>query len=484
MLTYLREKLLDKFAALLRLLRIVIVPLDGDGRKFKRYRVVHQGWIWYVIPRLVLESLEEMDIPQLMTGQVNSASQNLVALADQSTREIQEGIKRSAATRAARIRTRFNRDVNILVSGSESVPSALLQTGRTAIQSVHRDLIETIGKVGRESFERAVKKTLAQMLAYAREEVGVAVHPEKLALPHGTRFVYEGDPLSLYVIEESPRVRTIFWDEERRTLSFPYVVFVLYLQQGGFHLLQVFFRNEPLTKLTDELFIPTLPDIMEAHGHISGLRAKQYVCFPGPTVAKGAPALIATSTQKVFWESRFLTLHWREHYRTQTDRMENFSVRMWRDLSLKDPGFILKTKWIKSPLTIEALIADIKRPGAQFDARRALTKLEHYVAELSVRISGAIQEAILDLVATSSSYTTSQLAFENRLKKAIEELNFGEQLKTLIETEITTACAEEKVEVILETVSKKTASRFNEIMMPFADQLAKAVTDTLNGRLG
>src|SRR3989338_2144082 len=269
MLTSLREKLLEKFEELIRLLSVVLVPLGKNGRVFRRYRVLHRGWIWFVIPRIELEQLDLVDLTPLTEKSVDEKRIALEGLAADSAVEIREGIRRSAVNRAGRTRTRIDTQIRTIVEKGGSFPSTIVTNGRIAIQTVHRTLIESVAKVTKERFEAAIKKTLAQMLAYAREEAGSEIQ-QTSALPFGTRFVYKGDPYSLYVIEEAPRVRTVLWDGNKHTLSFPYVVFCLYLHQGSFSLLQVFFRNAPLTKPTDELGLPPLPDIMERREGVTG----------------------------------------------------------------------------------------------------------------------------------------------------------------------------------------------------------------------
>lgn len=479
MIKGLRKKMLKIFSDILQHLRVSLVT--SDGKKFSRYRLVHRGWIWFIFPRLVLEPLDVIDLESVAQKAVANTNTSLIELSTTSQTEIRDGIKRSAANRAARAKGDFQKRMDTLLQGSEELPSLLSQKGRVAIQQVQRKLIESVGKVAKERFEKTVTKTLAQILIYAREEAGKSSQ-QTFAFPNGTRFYYEGDPVSLYVIEEAPRVRTIIWNKQRITLSFPYVIFCLYLNNSDhrFNQLQVFFRNEPLSKPTDDLFLPPLPDIMEQKDRRQGPLNEYWVCFPGPKDMRGTPAQVATSAQHVFWGSSFDSTHWRSPFREQITGMKDFKVNAWVERSQKDPGYILKVNWVKIPYTVAAFASALKPHKNEFNVRESLSRLEKYTQEMSKRLMEGVQESILECVGETQDYRQSRAEFDTQIKEALKESKLVDAIKEIIETELTQTCSDAKVEDLLEGVTKRCIQRFSEIMKPATQELIVSITQALS----
>jgi hypothetical protein len=479
MIKGLRKKILNIFSDVLQHLRVSLVT--SDGKKFRRYRLVHRGWIWFIFPRLILEPMDKIDLESVTEKTVAKIHASLAELSTSSQTEMRNGIKRNAANRAARAKGDFQKKMTNLLEGSEELPSLLSQKGRKAIQNVQRSLIESIGKVTRERFEKIVTKTLAQILIYAREEAGKSSQ-QTYAFPNGTRFYFEGDPVSLWVIEEAPRVRTIIWDKQRITLSFPYVVFCLYLNNKDhrFNQLQMFFRNEPLSKPTDDLFLPPLPDIIEENDGQKGPLNEYWVCFPGPKNMRGIPAHVATSAQHVFWGSSFNSAHWRDPFRKQINEMKDFNVNEWAQRSQKDPGYILKVNWVKVPYTVATFADALKPRKDEFNARKSLSRLEKYANKMSQRLMEGVQESILECVTQTQDYQQSRGEFDAQIKEALKESKIAEAVRELIETELAQTCSDAKMEELLKGVAQRYINRFSEITKPAAQELAASIMRALS----
>lgn len=479
MLTPFRKKIERHFRSLLTVLSTVIVSLDD--RRFQRYRLVHRGWIWWIVPRLELESLSVVDLSQMLDRTVQQTEASLLSFAGSIQTEVRDGIKRSAASRAARDRTTFTQKVDELVRGSEALPSIVVKNGRASIQAVQRTLVESIGKIAKERFEASVKKTLAQILSYVRDEVGSngsGKGVRQQAFPNGTKFFHTVKRTTIVVVEEVPRVRTVLWDNGQITLSFPYVVFVVYVKDGAFDIMQMFFRNAPLSSVNDELLTPLLPDIMP-HRYEGELRGINYVCFPGPKVFQGSFADVTVSCQQMFWNSVFQSTHRQRH--CDCEKVPNFTLEEWRRLSLSDPGFVLRTPWPKATVTIAKLFSEFKEEEKVISAREQLNNLERYVLEVSNRVATAIQEAVVEALAESEDMILARRTFDKQLQTALDELNLKDRLKQMIEEELTASCSEEKTKAILDAVSERVVSRFAELMRPIATDLSTKVTDALQG---
>ncbi len=478
-----RKKTLRKFSALLLALQYFIVP--SGAMQFKRYRLRHVGWIWLVFPKLALEKLGEIDLAASMDRAVKNVAVSITALADSSEKEIRKAVALNAQSRAAKRAEGFRKKGDSLIFGSKTLPSAIVAKGRTAAQAIHRSIVEAVGTTSAEHFEKAIRKTLTQMLAYAREEAGAVVEVEH-ALPQGTRFVYYGDPITLYIIEEPPRVRTVVWDEQLVTLSFPYIVFPIYMRKDSFESMQVFFRSEPLRTPQDALYMPPLPDVMEAvlteNGAIRPqLRFKYWACFPGPKVSKGAPADVVKSAQQVFWSSEFRSKHWGRSLREKMEKEMKGFYEGWHTLTNNDPVSILKTDWVKTPYTPDKLGKDLKLRDQKFDIRASVSKLDHYAQELSVRIGTSMQEAVLAAIGTADDVRVSRAAFDKKLEEAVAEVRIEEQLGQIILEELKKASDDSGTDTIVATIARAASAQLLGIITPAMTTVTAQVAQELRG---
>lgn len=477
----LRKRVLAKLDPALLKLGTFFVRAGGSGLKLREYRIERLGWIWFVFPRFALVHVRDIDLSKPIRSEEMTAQHKLHEIATSSTEEIRAAVSRSSKNRSGRVKTRLQSSLHDLVLGTEKLPTALVTQGKASAQDVHRAIVQAAGNAAAKKYTEVVRKTLAQLLLYAREEAGgTPVNPP--ALPIGTRFVFYGDPHTMYVIEESPRVRTVLWDEEKVQLSFPYVIFIVYLKNGQFEVVQMFFRSEPLRSIKDELYSPHLPDIMESHyeePYKSQLRRRFWVCFPGPKITKGDPTGIAHSVQQVFWGSEFRSNHWHRSLREKVEKVPGFSVQRWIEKSRTDPLAAMKFSWLKTPYTVEILAADLKkREGAP--VRESLSRLEKYLQELEERVSTAIQEAVVEAITDSNGPTAARHAFEAKIRASLEGMNLASEAARLIREQIDESCADEAIDTIVATVAKKAAIRVGEVITPALDAACVAAEQTLN----
>lgn len=482
MFDWFRKKVERRFRTLLTVLSGVLVPLDRQ--RFQRYRLVHTGWMWGIVPRLELESMGVVDLSTALDGSIRHTEKVLMNFAGTLQDEVRTGIQRSASNRAVRDRNRFTQKVDELVKGGDQLPSVIVKNGRASIQAVQRTLVETIGKIAKDRFEASVKKTLAQILGYAREEVGTnGKGPQQMAFPNGIKFFHSVKRKTIVVVEEAPRVRTILWDNKQISLSFPYVIFVVHFKDGAYEYAQLFFRNAPLKHVNDDLMTPILPDILPGRVLPSGAYEEQtlnWICFPGPKVFQGNPMEMTVSCQQVFWNSVFQSTHWQRHCTFEFNSM-NFSLQGWINSSAHDPGFILGIPWPKSGLTLARLFAYHKEDDQMAPARDQLNKLERYLLEVSDRVSTGIQEAVVETLAENEDMILARRTFDKQLQAALDEVNLKEELKRVIESELVASCTDEQTTAILHAVSERLTARVAELIRPAASSLSENVTETLLG---
>ncbi|OGI15740.1 MAG: hypothetical protein A2878_02955 [Candidatus Moranbacteria bacterium RIFCSPHIGHO2_01_FULL_54_31] len=469
----LRKKVLGKLPWLQNGLRTIFLRDERGKFVFKRYSLEQRGWIWLVFPRIVMVEQESFNLLGAGTQATKDAEQALAKHSIKVRDEIRSTLKRSASLRAGRVRNSFESDLEKLVVGTARLPSAIVAEGRSAIQTVHRSMVEAAGRAAQIRFEQGVKNCLAQMIVYARKEAGIGSAPDQQqsALPVGTRFVYYGDPFTVYLIEETPRVRTIRWDRELLQLSFPYVVFALTLEKGRYKNFQAFFRNEPMGLPDDRLHYPPLPD----------LDAECNLCFPPPKVSRGAPADIAFSAQQSFWASSFSSGHLNANQRAAATEIKGFSTKRWKELSVSKPLEVLNIPWLPTSFTVAKIGKIATSPANTFDAGKVMSRLEKFSHEVAKDLTLSIKEAVVEAISDEKDVASARQAFDERVDKVLREADIAKQVGELIRSEIVDACSEEKINDIVTSVGKKASVKVAEIISAAMNTAVSSLAVQLEG---
>gem|GEM_PF-5985068 len=120
---------------------------------------------------------------------------------------------------------------------------------------------------------------------------------EPIIFPRGCRYAYTRGKSTIFVIEESPKIRTITFEHgERYSLAMPYVIFMSHFNEGRFSGLYCGWANSSLETLNDLIYRPLLPNI---HNHL-------LVCRGGHS-----PEVVGSFSKSTelaiteFWSSRF-----------------------------------------------------------------------------------------------------------------------------------------------------------------------------------
>lgn len=156
-------------------------------------------------------------------------------------------------------------------------------------------------------------------------------------MPQNVRFHFRRGSNQIFVIEEKPQRRSLCSRTNRSfgregklySVMLPYVVFVIVMVNNELRSELVYYRNEPLRSLDDDLFHTNLPNV----------NGDCQVCtnFPGHRAKE-----VSGRVEEVighFWQSTFnndlTTFH--ERYGDEDNRLRNFSS--WEDASEEDPLF-------------------------------------------------------------------------------------------------------------------------------------------------
>lgn len=216
-------------------------------------------------------------------------------------------------------------------------------------------LAEVIRTTAKEALAASVKKHIA-MLVMKTREVDKKKGPEHTssgphALPTGCKFIFKRNNAAIYVVEQLPQVRTVFYLKEPFKISLPYVIFIVTMRDGNFVWLQVVFRTSRLHNETDELLCPAFPNIYDDDDR----RFK--ICFPGPKLpVEVGPDRIVDEAVNNYWGSGFnndLGAFY-EAAGSQFHQIHGFPG--WQANTARDPQLALKINWQPSGTNLNALV--------------------------------------------------------------------------------------------------------------------------------
>jgi hypothetical protein len=188
---------------------------------------------------------------------------------------------------------------------------------------------------------------------------------DRCLFPPNCRYFYSKGDSTVVIIEQQPQVRSLLMrqsilgdrhkpndDESRIPLALPYVYFFLHFKYNPFDLrgMYSFWSNSTITKLSDLLNLPILPNI-----HQSGL-----VCMGSDVRAhlKGSLDLcdIATKSIDYYWNSCFTNdLSDQTWWKKASIDPRLATARIWSQHSLEDPTFILGINY-RSHKSVEAIL--------------------------------------------------------------------------------------------------------------------------------
>ena len=153
-------------------------------------------------------------------------------------------------------------------------------------------------------------------------------------------------------MEFQPELRTITWDQRPYTVATPYVVMKFPFLGNTIHgSVEVFYRNEPLQSIDDQLCFTNLMNIC----HLGSTRA--HLCISAIQSGFGGLSREKIMSEIVnhLWSGEFNRRHGydRSYFKAENDsRLQSMSD--WQKFSKEDPEFVLGVKWLPA-ITIRYL---------------------------------------------------------------------------------------------------------------------------------
>jgi len=237
------------------------------------------------------------------------------------------------------------------------------------------------------------KRTIEREIFDVAQQWVLATREEKFLFPRNCRFVSSKGHSTIVVIEQEPGRRNITIDRGllghnpegsktrqtvRKSLWFPYVIFVLQWKGGRLVNAYTAWRKEPLTKLTDSVFNPVMPNTHENYAICTG-----DLVMPNGDISLGSERVISDYWQSVF-NNDLSGFWWEKH---DYDGMG--TVEEWEENS-GDPflfnGVTLKSKYKTLENMIDFCIDNEQDPDSTELRRRLTEKIETCSEQMFVKV--------------------------------------------------------------------------------------------------
>lgn len=250
----------------------------------------------------------------------------------------------------------------------------LRQDFKIQAQPAFASFLQTAFKDFAYSYYRSLKRELENFESNFLGSLSVNLKRSMLRLPtepmpEGTKFVFQYYDTTVVIVEEEPQVRSLWFspgflgnnnpgekinglkdgspgNENFLSLSFPYVIFVLFFNRT--HQLRkmcLFYSKEPLENLNQRVFKPNLPNY-----YTDG------VCRSNSNLPENAGLFRRTSILIAdFWQSRFSS-DGNEYYLNMEEKNPELNIWNWAEHTQQDPNFGLKVKWCSCSRTLKNFI--------------------------------------------------------------------------------------------------------------------------------
>jgi hypothetical protein len=159
-------------------------------------------------------------------------------------------------------------------------------------------------------------------------------------LPLQSRFFFRQADISLFVVEQPPQMRNIYYQNERFHLAFPFVIFVAGFRGNNFETLNCFYSNQSLKSAESELFLSNMANINEQGYVCLGSEARDRVNRLNGSFGDKTDLAISS-----FWQASFNNdLHHRfVSYGIKYKELETY--HSWARYSKKNSLFVLNINW-------------------------------------------------------------------------------------------------------------------------------------------
>ncbi|MBI5138552.1 MAG: hypothetical protein HZA95_01995 [Candidatus Vogelbacteria bacterium] len=304
---------------------------------------------WKLVAQVLTNALNSQDLYDICRQVRNSFKKLFRRMIELAAKNADSNLREQIQSRAV-----YEEELKSRLTGDRTFGNALLvlrEASNTVINRFQADLnskIQTDARTRLHGLVMSLDQKL-ERLEKLESQDGTGL-PDGSPLPEGTRFCRRRGQGSVLVIEHKPQIRSVMfrkgfmlrpWDDrgpiltEDTTLrlAFPYTIFFVCCTDSGVQSLHVYYRTQPLGRVTDALLKPNLPNIRDGGD----------VCMTLTPIPDSTMSQRILDAIGVFWQSQFNN-DLRGRY---SDRSVNpiGDIREWEKRSIVEPEFTLGINW-------------------------------------------------------------------------------------------------------------------------------------------
>ena len=318
------------------------------------------------------------------------------------------------------------------------------------VDSSQEKLTEVTGQLQQVLFDEISKSELGRQLKEGSYT--------SLRLPNQTKFFLTQGNITLFVIEQPPQMRTIYYYQKRFHLAFPYTIFIPIFKDNNFCKLFFFYTNQPLQTLSDPVFLPNINNINTDGSVCMGSKSISAIGNNQGSLGEKAELAIAC-----FWQAQFnndLDSNF-SRYAKKYGKLKGYEA--WEEHSKKDPLFPLKIKWLEVGELIDEINSAVMENGGTNEddgIERIKTQIDSWFSDHGSILREQILRVWSGLDLEPFSQTTVR-ELRNQREAEIEKI--FEQIKKIFSREVSSKKIEKK---FLKTIND---SLMEAVKKDFAD---------------
>ena len=260
--------------------------------------------------------------------------------------------------------------------------------------------------------------------------------------PDNVKVAYTKGKRTVFVIEQKPQTRTVSFTPKlvkhqnvadqareqisgayRYTLSFPYIFFVCVFDNELLAVMEIYFRNKPLTSAREYIYLAPLPNIFQRDGDQVPM-----ICM-GEDFSERLHAETTMARQcdfaiSEFWQRSFNGDLGTGNHKNLDPRIANYAV--WQQNTEENPLFILEVTWPKGK-TVKGVVdshLDLRGRSHELDPLEIEIRdqLDAGTEAVRAKIEEIIQETIKKRYKFSPEENEAKILLQDLLRKHAAEV--------------------------------------------------------------
>jgi hypothetical protein len=386
---------------------------------------VDYPYVWPLTPRLrIIRTGIEYDTRADLNAREQAQQRFIAQFPTEHTlsKSVQSKVKELNSTTQSTVSQVLHTHVT-----ESKVHDTIVRSAALSLQAYQRTLIEHLGKSLTKACTSIIQQNCAQLVIEAQKLSGGRDFHSAI-LPDKVRFMRQEGKKALFILEEKPGLRTAFWGDKVRQIWFPYMVFVIAISGQTYQHMSVFYRYEPLTSLSDQLYVPCFSN----SGFALDSQDKAFTMCMKFSCKPGLPHEVCSQAMSAFWNSGFVEDHLSQRQRTYYGSEEKRSRALREQMSAQTSEQVMQADWPLFSSSLEQYMDILLKESHTFNTPEAVQKLTRTASLIAADISAAVQEVAVDMVGSSTTLEKMRTAYRAELSDSVKKLVPHDEIQQIV----------------------------------------------------